>query len=230
MAFLWFSAATYALFPGPWPSLKGGVGKSTIAQNLAVCLTHSGKSVFLVDTDYELRTSSDWGGDRGEKLQRIEFEAVHQDNVTELVLKQSDNYDVVIIDGTPALFELSSKAILLSDVVFIPVIPSIEEVRTLERFMKRYKEAKMMKKKIGGDVEAYIILNKYNQNLKIDREVEEILQDFELPVLKSKIAYRVAYREAKIEGKGVIEYDDKKAKDEMMKLYDEVAAIIQKFL
>ena len=87
-----------------------------------------------------------------------------------------------------------------------------------------------MKKKIGGDVEAYIILNKYNQNLKIDREVEEILQDFELPVLKSKIAYRVAYREAKIEGKGVIEYDDKKAKDEMMKLYDEVAAIIQKFL
>ena len=211
-------------------NLKGGVGKSTIAQNLAVCLTHSGKSVFLVDTDYELRTSSDWGADRGEKLQRIEFEAVHQDNVTELVLKQSDNYDVVIIDGTPALFELSSKAILLSDVVFIPVIPSIEEVRTLERFMKRYKEAKMMKKKIGGDVEAYIILNKYNQNLKIDREVEEILQDFELPVLKSKIAYRVAYREAKIEGKGVIEYDDKKAKDEMMKLYDEVAAIIQKFL
>ena len=147
-------------------NLKGGVGKSTIAQNLAVCLTHSGKSVFLVDTDYELRTSSDWGGDRGEKLQRIEFEAVHQDNVTELVLKQSDNYDVVIIDGTPALFELSSKAILLSDVVFIPVIPCIEEVRTLERFMKRYKEAKMMKKKIGGDVEAYIILNKYNQNLK----------------------------------------------------------------
>ena len=193
-------------------NLKGGVGKSTIAQNLAVCLTHSGKSVFLVDTDYELRTTSDWGGDRGEKLQRIEFEAVHQDNVTELVLKQSDNYDIVIIDGTPALFELSSKAILLSDVVFIPVIPSIEEVRTLERFMKRYKEAKMMKKKIGGDVEAYIILNKYNQNLKIDREVEEILQDFELPVLKSKIAYRVAYREAKIEGKGVIEYDDKKEK------------------
>ena len=80
-------------------NLKGGVGKSTIAQNLAVCLTHSGKSVFLVDTDYELRTSSDWGGDRGEKLQRIEFEAVHQDNVTELVLKQSDNYDVVIIDS-----------------------------------------------------------------------------------------------------------------------------------
>jgi chromosome partitioning protein len=210
-------------------NLKGGVGKSTIAQNIAVCLANQGKSVFLVDTDYELRTTSDWGGDRGKNLSKIEFEAVHQDNVTERVLTLADNYDVVIIDGTPALFELSSKAILLSDVVLIPVIPSIEEVRTLERFMKRYKEAKMMKKRIGGDVEAYIILNKYNQNLKIDREVAEILNDFELPVLESKIAYRVAYREAKIEGKGVTEYDDKKAKDEMLKLFAEVETIIKKY-
>ncbi len=211
-------------------NLKGGVGKSTIAQNLAVCLAHSGKSVFLVDTDYELRTTSDWGGDRGKNLPKVEFETVHQDNVTERVLNLSDQYDVVIIDGTPALFELSSKAILLSDAVFIPVIPSLEEVRTLERFMKRYKEAKMMKKKIGGDVEAFIILNKYNQNLKIDREVADILNDFELPVLKSKIAYRVAYREAKIDGKGVIEYEDKKAKEEMTRLFEEVEAIIQKYL
>ncbi len=210
-------------------NLKGGVGKSTIAQNIAVCLANQGKSVFLVDTDYELRTTSDWGGDRGKNLSKIEFEAVHQDNVTERVLTLADNYDVVIIDGTPALFELSSKAILLSDVVLIPVIPSIEEVRTLERFMKRYKEAKMMKKRIGGDVEAYIILNKYNQNLKIDREVAEILNDFELLVLESKIAYRVAYREAKIEGKGVTEYDDKKAKDEMQKLFAEVETIIKKY-
>jgi chromosome partitioning protein len=211
-------------------NLKGGVGKSTIAQNIAVCLRQKGHSVFLVDTDFELKTTMDWGNDRGADLVKIDVECVHQDNVTERVLEVADKYDVVIIDGTPALFELSSKAILLSDAVFIPIIPSIEEVRTLERFMKRYKEAKMMKKRIGGDVEAHIILNKYNQNLRIDREVEDILQEFELPVLKSKIAYRVAYREAKIEGKGVVEYDDKKAKEEMQKLADEVSAIIEKYL
>ena len=211
-------------------NLKGGVGKSTIAQNLAVCLRIQGHSVALVDTDFELKTTADWGNDRGENLVNIYVECVHQDNVTERVLELSDAYDIVIIDGTPALFELSSKAILLSDVVFIPAIPSIEEVRTLERFMKRYKEAKMMKKRIGGDVEAFIILNKYNQNLKIDREVADILQEFELPVLQSKVSYRVAYREAKIDGKGVVEYDDKKAKDEMQKLANEAYILIKKYL
>jgi chromosome partitioning protein len=211
-------------------NLKGGVGKSTLAQNVAVGLKIRGYDVFLVDTDFELKTSADWGKDRGADLPPILVESVHQDDVTERVLALSDLHQIVIIDGTPALFELSSKAILLSDVVFIPVIPSIEEVRTLERFMKRYNEARLMKKKIGGAVEAHIILNKYNAALRIDREVEETLRDFELPVLSSKIAYRVAYREAKIEGKGVIEYSDPKAKEEMNRLLDEVEPLIKKYL
>ena len=211
-------------------NLKGGVGKSTITQNLAVCLKKRGKNVVVVDTDFELKTTMDWGNDRNDDLAKIPVECVHQDDVTERVLDLSEKFEVVIIDGTPALFELSSKAILLSDAVFIPIIPSIEEVRTLERFMKRYREARLMKKRIGGEVEAYIVLNKYNENLKIDREVKDILADFELPVLDTKISYRVAYREAKIEGKGVTEYTDKKAKDEMNRLADEVEKIIQKFL
>jgi chromosome partitioning protein len=57
-------------------NLKGGVGKSTIAQNIAVCLRQKGHSVFLVDTDFELKTTTDWGNDRSTDLVKIDVECV----------------------------------------------------------------------------------------------------------------------------------------------------------
>ena len=68
-------------------------------------------------------------------------------------------------------------------------------------------------------------MNKYNDALRIDREVKRVLENYGLPVLDTKLSYRVAYREAKIEGRGVIEYLDKKAKDEMLLLFQEIKNI-----
>ena len=210
-------------------SLKGGIGKTTLSQNLAVCFANaavlSGKKVCLLDTDSEIQSTSDWGKDRGENLPNIHVELVNQDNIVERVLSLKKEFDTIVIDGAPALFELSSRAILLSDIVLIPVLPSIEEVRALERFMIRYNQSKMMKENLGGKVYAAVILNKYNDNIRIDREVKRVLEKMGLPLLESKVSYRVAYREAKIEGKGVIEYLDKKAKEEMEALFQEILDI-----
>ncbi len=207
-------------------NLKGGVGKSTIAQNLAVCFAHKKLSVCLVDTDTQLQVGNDWGKDRGADLPPIYIEVVHQDEISKRVLALKNQFDLVIIDGTPALFELSSRAVLLSDMVLIPILPSIEEVRTLERFLHKYDEARLTKESLGGRVQAYIVLNKYSETLRIDRDVSEIIPKFGVPVLKTKLANRVAYREAKIEGRGVAEYSDPKARDEMNRLADEVGRIL----
>ena len=207
-------------------NLKGGVGKSTIAQNLAVCFANKGLDVALVDTDTQLLVSKDWSTDRPDDVPKLHVEVVDQDEISKKVLALKQQHNVVVIDGTPALFELSSRAVLLSDLVVIPILPSLEEVRTLERFLKNYEEARLTKESIGGKVQACIVLNKYNDNIRIDRDVADILPKFGIPVLETKLKNRVAYRECKIEGKGVIEYSDPKAAAEMQSLADEVAAML----
>ena len=48
-------------------SYKGGVGKSTVAQNLAVCFAHLNFKVVIVDTDTN-QNSLSWYGARDSEL------------------------------------------------------------------------------------------------------------------------------------------------------------------
>jgi chromosome partitioning protein len=208
--------------------MKGGVGKSTIAQNIAVGFAHKGYKVCIVDTDYELQTSVKWANERTSTLPSVKVMAVKNDELSKSVVALKKDYPIVIIDGTPALFELSTRAIILSDVVIMPILPSIADVWTLEKFMKGFEEAKTAKESMGAQVRAYVLLNKFNDNLNLDKEVAEVLRGFDdLGVLESKLANRIAYREAMADGKGVIEYRDKKAREEMLKLVNELEKIVR---
>ncbi len=209
-------------------NMKGGVGKSTVTQNLAVCFAHKGYKTCIVDTDYELQTSTKWAAERTEDLPSVPTFAVKNDELSKRVVALKKDFDIVIIDGTPALFELSTRAIILSDVVILPILPSIADIWTLEKFMSGYEEARSAKESMGATVEAYILLNKFNENLNLDKEAVEVLRGFEIPVLKATLATRIAYREVMPQGKGVIEYRDKKAKDEMSDVADELEIIIKK--
>jgi chromosome partitioning protein len=209
-------------------NMKGGVGKSTITQNLAVCFAHKGYKVCIVDTDYELQTSTKWAAERPDDLPSVPTIAVKNDELSKRVVPLKKEYDIIVIDGTPALFELSTRAIILSDIVILPILPSIADIWTLEKFMSGYEEARSAKESMGATVTAYIALNKFNDNLNLDKEAVEVLKGFDIPVLDSALATRIAYREVMPQGRGVIEYKDKKAKDEMMALADEIDEIIKK--
>ena len=209
-------------------NMKGGVGKSTVTQNLAVCFAHKGYKTCIVDTDYELQTSTKWAAERDEDLPSVATYAVKNDELSKRVVALKKDFDLIIIDGTPALFELSTRAIILSDVVILPILPSIADIWTLEKFMSGYEEARSAKESMGATVEAYVLLNKFNENLNLDKEAVEVLKGFEIPVLSSTLATRIAYREVMPQGKGVIEYRDKKAKDEMAAVANELEKIIKK--
>ena len=209
-------------------NMKGGVGKSTITQNLAVCFAHKGYKICIVDTDFELQTSTKWAAERPDDLPKVPTFAVKNDELSKRVVALKKEFDIVVIDGTPALFELSTRAIILSDMVILPILPSIADIWTLEKFMSGYEEARSAKESMGATVTAYVVLNKFNENLNLDKEAIEVLKGFDIPVLQSTLATRIAYREVMPQGRGVVEYRDKKAKDEMLALVEEIEEIIKK--
>lgn len=208
-------------------NLKGGVGKSTVTQNIAVGFAHKQYSVCIIDTDFELQTSTKWSLERPDEMPIVKVLPVKNDELSRTVVALKKEYDIIIIDGTPALFELSTRAIILSDLVVMPILPSIADIWTLEKFIAGFEEARSAKESMGASVDAYILLNKYSESLTLDREVIEVLKGFDIKVLNSRLFNRIAYREAMPQGRGVIEGKDKKATAEIQNLIEEISSILK---
>jgi chromosome partitioning protein len=206
-------------------NLKGGVGKSTLTQNLAVCFAHSDYKVCIVDTDIQAQVTTKWMAERTDDMPNIDIKTIKPEELAKNVLALNKEYDVVLLDGTPALFELSTRTLALSDVAIIPMIPSIADIWVFESYLKAYEEAKAQRANFGAPLAGFVLLNQYAGN-NLDREVRGALEGYDISVLKSRIANRVAYREAMTLGRGVIEYKDKKAKEEMTELFNEIIAAI----
>lgn len=207
-------------------NLKGGVGKSTLTQNLAVCFAHADYKVCIVDTDIQAQVTTKWIAERGKDMPKIELKTIKPEELAKNVLSINKEYDVVLLDGTPALFELSTRTLALSDVAIIPMIPSIADVWVFESYLKAYEEAKAQRANFGATLNGFVMLNQFAGN-NLDREVKAALEGYDISVMNAKLANRVAYREAMTLGRGVVEYKDKKAKDEMTEMFNELIATIK---
>lgn len=206
-------------------NLKGGVGKSTITQNLAVSFAARGAKVCIADTDRKQHTSIMWSGQREEEITAIPvFGVTEGEALVKNVKALQKEYDHVFIDGTPILEELASWTVLASDFIIIPTLPSPSDIWSLKEFKVRLDQIKAM----GNNIPAYLLINKHSKSRNLDKEINDAVDAFEIEVLKTKIRDRVAYKEAMLEGLGVVEYKDKKAKEEINLLTDEILAIIEK--
>lgn len=203
-------------------SLKGGVGKSTIAQNLAVCMAHNGYKVCIADADTN-QSSLRWSSLRSDELPIIPAFGTPEKTLSANIKQLALDYEIVIIDGTPTLDKITSKIILLADMLLVPILPSGLDIWATEQFLERYEDAKIEKEK---DIPAYMILNQYQSNITFNREVKEALTETSIQLFNSTLRPRTAYREVIIQGKGVFEYKDEKAKNEFLDLYNEVVNVM----
>ena len=208
-------------------NLKGGVGKSTVAQNLAVCLSAKGRTTVLVDTDSVQESTIEWGGIREKKgLPPLAVRALPEDRLMSEILDLADQFEFVVIDGTPVLGEITTKAMSVADLVLIPVMPSGNDFRALRKFLLRCEDVRKVKLKQGFPFTIAVVMNEYSDKLIIDKAILEAVQKMEVRMLKTSLANRAAYREATLTGTGVVEMRDAKAAREIEALTDEALALL----
>lgn len=180
---------------------KGGVGKTTIAVNVATLLGLQGRRVLLVDADPQgssLAWSSARESDPLFPVVGMAKPTLHRD-LPEL----AKDYEAVVIDGAPRVNELARAAILASDMILIPVQPSPYDVWAAAETVQLIKEAQMFKESL----KAAFVINRKIVNTAIGRDVSQALSQYDVPVLSGQICQRILWAESANQGLGVSEAD-----------------------
>ncbi len=207
-------------------SYKGGVGKTTLSENVAVCFAHAGRSVCIVDADDSANTLS-WSKKRSEKLPPITvFQENNKDEIALKIRDLNEQYDLVIIDSPPSQVPISDMIVLMSNLVVVPLLPKGEqETNTINQFVRKIKSLEIAK---GKKIPVYFMVNEFDPRISLHKNFVEIMETtFGERVLRSKLHNRIAYAEVTHEGKGVFESSDTKAKNEIADLVNELVAIIK---
>jgi len=186
---------------------KGGVGKSTLALNLAYSFA---KNVNTILTDIDPQGST------------IQLQGLIPD-VT-IVPFNSDiynqNFDALFIDTPPYLMNEMLPIFLKSDLVIIPTKAGVPDIMAIRSTVELVKEAQKSNKKL----KAAIVLNMVKPRASITEQAKEQLKEYDLPII-GEIRDRVAYTNTFLTG-GVLTSLDESAKEEVRKLTSEILELL----
>lgn len=211
-------------------SYKGGVGKSTIARNLAVYFALQDYKVCIVDAD-ESQVTIKWSGVRMDKGTKPIIQVIGMTDPKALMgtVKQLYNdYDIVVIDSPPSYHPISVKIMLISHLILMPIKPTgRDELETAKDLLERYSEAMEMKE---DSTPAYFIVNEFNPRPSFHKSfvaiLKEIGEEYNVPIFDTYINYRPAvYSESSAKGIGVLEHSSATAKKEFINLAKQIVHI-----
>ena len=201
---------------------KGGVGKTTLATNLAWSFAQTG-FVLLLDADPQ-GSARDWGHFNTGGPENLSVQGAGRDPLVDLVRKVSDRYDWVIVDGPPGISNISADAVRVADVVLIPAKASAFDVWAATDIVAA---VKARQKSSNGMPRAAFVITMAKPRTRLSQQINVALAELGLPVLEARTTERVAYTHAGNEGTSVIEGPDRTARDEILAIRSELEHFVK---
>lgn len=166
---------------------KGGVGKTTLAVNLARSFTKKGKKTLLVDSDAQ-GSALNWHERSNGDL--LDMTCINKTTFEKDILKFVGTYDYIFVDGVPRVSPLTVCAITCSDVILIPVQPSPYDIWATEDIVRHAKDRQQI---TNGMLKTAFVVSRQISKTNLAKEIGNELSKMELPTFKNGTCQRVAY-------------------------------------
>lgn len=207
---------------------KGGSGKSTLAINLSSKFKQERKDVILIDSDPQ-RSIEHFLNFRDENLE-LPFNSLSKlgDTLAKEIKNLQEKYDVVVIDTGGRDSKEMRQALIISNIVIVPIVPSALDISVFEKMVDIIEEAKI----INESLIPLIVISRASPNPFLEKKIAQLqeylakknLKDFILA--KSIIFEREAFKNAIFEGKTITEIGDSKAKKDFLNFFKELNSIL----
>lgn len=200
---------------------KGGVGKTTIATNLARGLQMVGLSAIIVDSDPQ-GSARDWYAAAKEDTTLPPVVGMDRPPLFKNLKHVAREFAWAVIDSSPRVEELSVASIKVADLVLIPVQPSPYDIWAAESLVDLVKTQREL---TDGKPAAAFLISRQIVGTKLAGEVREALEGYHLPILKNLTSQRVLYAQSAARGSTVL--DDEPggaAAEEIRALVEEIVA------
>lgn len=198
---------------------KGGVGKTTLAMNMAAGLTRRG-SCIVVDADPQ--GSATMWIELSDALREFPAKVVPaEDEIKKQIIRLQTEFDYIVIDCPPEIKSDSTmSAIEISQVLLIPLLPSPMDLWASTRIEELIKQVQ----RVNPAISAFVVLNQIEPRSAMSRGMDGALQEINIPVLRHRLSRRASYRTAALEGCSVYDlgFRGRVASEEIDNIIDEV--------
>jgi len=198
---------------------KGGVGKTTLAMNMAAGLTRRGSCV-VIDADPQ-KSATMWI-ELSDSMREFPAKVVPaEDEIKKQIIQLQTEFDYIVIDCPPEIKSDSTmSAIEISKILLIPLLPSPMDLWASTRIEELIKRVQ----RVNPSISAFVVLNQIEPRSAMSRGMDGALQEINIPVLRHRLGRRASYRTAALEGCSVYDlgFRGRVASEEIDNIIDEV--------